>query len=101
MIELVFDLKNGVIRTRAAARYSQPEVRMGVQFVRMQPSDRGRSNQFFSICGHGICLNHQVVKNSVFVDMNYMAGFSPVIRRPGISSGEVCEDVSGRKETQK
>jgi hypothetical protein len=46
MMELLFDLKTGEVRARAIVRTSTPGKGMGVQFVQMQPVDRGRLNQF-------------------------------------------------------
>jgi tetratricopeptide (TPR) repeat protein len=46
IIEILFDLKAGEVRARAAVRYSSPGKGMGVQFVEMQPGDRARLNQF-------------------------------------------------------
>lgn len=46
MMQLLFDLKAGEVRARAVVRSSAPGKGMGVQFVQMQPVDRGRLNQF-------------------------------------------------------
>ena len=46
MIQLLFDLKAGEVRARAAVRYSSAGKGMGVQIVEMQPGDRARLHQF-------------------------------------------------------
>jgi hypothetical protein len=48
IIELLFDLKSGEVRSRAVVRHSHPGHGMGVQFVQMQAADRARLNQFLS-----------------------------------------------------
>jgi len=46
VLELVFDVKPDEVRARAIVRDSVPGKGMGVQFVQMQPADRGRLNRF-------------------------------------------------------
>ena len=53
VIELLFDLKAGEVRTRAIVRHRLPGEGMGVQFVQMQSADRARLNQFLLQCSEG------------------------------------------------
>ena len=41
-IQLLFDVPAGEVRARALVRCSTPKEGMGVQFIAMQPEDRGR-----------------------------------------------------------
>lgn len=50
IVELYFDVKNAEVRAQAVVRDSIPGKGMGVQFVKMEPTDRARLAQFLLQC---------------------------------------------------